>query len=66
MCDHGIRRYEALRNATDALQNARELVDAQAETGLIAFELRAALDYVGDITGKVVNEEVLNVIFGGK
>ncbi len=59
-----MRHYEALRNAADALQNARELVDAQAETELIAFELRSALDYVGEITGKVVNEEVLNVIFG--
>ncbi len=59
-----MRHYEALRNAQDALQNARELIDAQTETELIAFELRSALDYVGEITGKVVNEEVLNVIFG--
>ena len=59
-----MRHYEALRNAADALQNARELIDAQTETELIAFELRSALDYVGEITGKVVNEEVLNVIFG--
>ena len=58
-----MRHYEALRNAQDALQNARELIDAQTETELIAFELRSALDYVGEITGKVVNEEVLNVIF---
>ncbi|MBC8524869.1 MAG: tRNA uridine-5-carboxymethylaminomethyl(34) synthesis GTPase MnmE [Chlorobium phaeobacteroides] len=59
-----MRHYEALRNASDALRNARELIDAQSETELIAFELRSALDYVGEITGKVVNEEVLNVIFG--
>ncbi len=59
-----MRHYEALRNAADALQNARELIDMQSETELIAFELRSALDYVGEITGKVVNEEVLNVIFG--
>ncbi len=58
-----LRHYEALRNARDALQNARELIDAQSETELIAFELRSALDYVGEITGKVVNEEVLNTIF---
>lgn len=58
-----MRHYEALRNAADALQNAHELIEAQSETELIAFELRSALDYVGEITGKVVNEEVLNVIF---
>jgi tRNA modification GTPase len=58
-----LRHYEALRNAADALQNARELIDTSSETELIAFELRSALDYVGEITGKVVNEEVLNMIF---
>ena len=58
-----LRHYEALRNASDALENAQELITRQAETELIAFELRSALDYVGEITGKVVNEEILNVIF---
>ncbi|RNA66437.1 tRNA uridine-5-carboxymethylaminomethyl(34) synthesis GTPase MnmE [Prosthecochloris sp. ZM_2] len=58
-----MRHYEALRNAQDALQNARELIDAREETELVAFELRSALDYIGEITGRVVNEEVLNMIF---
>lgn len=58
-----LRHYEALRNASDALENARELIDHHADTELIAFELRSALDYVGEITGKVVNEEILNTIF---
>jgi tRNA modification GTPase len=58
-----LRHYEALRNAADALQNARELIDHQSETELISFELRSALDYVGEITGKVVNEEILNTVF---
>jgi tRNA modification GTPase len=58
-----LRHYEALRNASDALQNAGELIDHHADTELISFELRSALDYVGEITGKVVNEEILNTIF---
>ncbi|NTU59290.1 MAG: tRNA uridine-5-carboxymethylaminomethyl(34) synthesis GTPase MnmE [Chlorobiaceae bacterium] len=58
-----LRHYEALRNAADALQNAEELITRESETELIAFELRSALDYVGEITGKVVNEEILNTIF---
>jgi tRNA modification GTPase len=58
-----LRHYEALRNASDALQNALELIAHESDTELIAFELRSALDYVGEITGKVVNEEVLNTIF---
>ena len=58
-----LRHYEALRNASDALANAQELIIRQAETELIAFELRSALDYVGEITGKVVSEEIVNLIF---
>jgi hypothetical protein len=46
-----------------ALQNAREIIDRQSETELISFELRSALDYVGEITGRVVNEEILNTVF---
>jgi tRNA modification GTPase len=58
-----LRHYEALRNASDALENARELICQNSDTELIAFELRSALDYVGEITGKVINEEILNTIF---
>ncbi|NHQ59752.1 tRNA uridine-5-carboxymethylaminomethyl(34) synthesis GTPase MnmE [Chlorobium sp. BLA1] len=58
-----LRHYEALRNASDALENARMLINSNSETELIAFELRSALDYVGEITGKVINEEILNTIF---
>ncbi len=58
-----LRHYEALRNASDALENARLLIEQREGTELIAFELRSALDYVGEITGKVVNEEILNTIF---
>jgi tRNA modification GTPase len=58
-----LRHYEALRNASDALKNARELIFQNSDTELVAFELRSALDYVGEITGKVINEEILNTIF---
>ncbi len=58
-----LRHYEALRNASDSLDNACELIASDSGTELVAFELRSSLDYVGEITGKVVNEEILNVIF---
>ena len=58
-----LRHYEALRNASDALENAQKLIDRVSGTELIAFELRSALEYVGEITGKVVNEEILHVVF---
>jgi len=58
-----LRHYEALRNASDAVKNAQSLISREGETELIAFELRAALDSVGEITGKVFNEEIVNLIF---
>jgi tRNA modification GTPase len=58
-----LRHYASLRNAGDAVRNALELLGAYAGTELIAFELRSALDYVGEITGKVVSGELLNMIF---
>lgn len=58
-----LRHYEALRNALDALGNALQLIEEGEAAELIAFELRSALDYVGEITGKVVSEELLNTIF---
>ena len=58
-----LRHYEALRNASDAVDNAQALIDTGAGTELVAFELRSALEYIGEITGKVVNEEILNIIF---
>ena len=58
-----LRHYEALRNALDALEHARGLIESASGTELIAFELRSALEYVGEITGKVINEEILNVVF---
>jgi len=58
-----LRHYEALRNAADSLDNALQLITAREPAELIAFELRSALDYVGEITGKVVSQELLNTIF---
>ncbi len=58
-----LRHYEALRNASDALRNAQTLIDQGSGTELVAFELRSALEYIGEISGKVVNEEILSLIF---
>ncbi len=58
-----LRHYEALRNAFDCINNAQALIVRNAETELVAFELRSALEFVGEITGKVVNEEILSLIF---
>ncbi|MEO0113978.1 MAG: tRNA uridine-5-carboxymethylaminomethyl(34) synthesis GTPase MnmE [candidate division WOR-3 bacterium] len=53
------RHIEALRQAQNALVRAQK--ENYLET--IALEIRIALDALGEITGKVTNEEILNQIF---
>lgn len=58
-----VRHYEALCSAQDAL----ERVDSGLQDGLsgelLAMDLHDALDALGEITGQVSSQEVLNTIF---
>ncbi len=58
-----IRHYEALKKANSSLDNVLEGIDAHITTDLIAFELRRALEYLGEISGEVTNDEILGNIF---
>ena len=58
-----IRHYEALKNAYQSLDNVLSGIDDQITTDLIAFELRQALEYLGEISGEVTNDEILGNIF---
>jgi len=58
-----IRHYEALKNAYLALDKVLDGIDAHITTDLIAFELRRALEYLGEISGEVTNDEILGNIF---
>jgi tRNA modification GTPase len=58
-----IRHYEALKNAYGALDKVLAGIDAHITTDLIAFELRQALEYLGQISGEVTNDEILGNIF---
>ena len=58
-----IRHYEALKNAYNSLDKVLEGIDALITTDLIAFELRQALEYLGEISGEVTNDEILGNIF---
>jgi len=53
------RHIEALKRAQNALNQAQK--ESYLET--IAYEIKTALDALGEITGKVTNEEILNRIF---
>ena len=58
-----IRHYEALKNAYSSLDKVLEGVDSNITTDLIAFELKQALEYLGEISGEVTNDEILGNIF---
>ena len=58
-----IRHYEALSRAAKALVSVREGLEDGLSGELIAMDLHDALDALGEITGQVSSQEVLNTIF---
>ena len=58
-----VRHRDALIKAEHCLTNALESMQAALPLDLIAVDLRAGLDHVGEITGHVSNEEILDHIF---
>lgn len=59
----GERQRETMARALDALERALVLLRQGAGGELVAFELRRALDGLGEILGRRVGAEVLEAIF---
>lgn len=57
------RHFEALQKSLDAVNRVEEAVFQNIHTELLAFELRSALDHLGEISGEFTNDEVLGNIF---
>lgn len=57
------RHFEALGKSLDAVNKVKEAITFQISTELLAYELRNALEYLGEISGEVTNDEVLGNIF---
>ena len=57
------RHRRHLRRARQAVVRAREALAAGASGDLLTLDLREALDEIGQITGAVTNEDVLDQIF---
>jgi tRNA modification GTPase len=57
------RHFEALRKSLEAVDKVKEAVTLQISTELLAYELRNALEHLGEISGEVTNDEVLGNIF---
>ncbi|HEY6872094.1 MAG TPA: tRNA uridine-5-carboxymethylaminomethyl(34) synthesis GTPase MnmE [Geobacteraceae bacterium] len=57
------RHRDALVKAKAALDRFRESLAAGAELEILAWDLREALDAVGEVTGETTPDEVLDLIF---
>ena len=57
------RHFEALQNSLQAVHAVHEAVSSRITTELLAYELRNALEYLGEISGEFTNDEVLGNIF---
>ncbi|TXD34424.1 tRNA uridine-5-carboxymethylaminomethyl(34) synthesis GTPase MnmE [Lujinxingia vulgaris] len=57
------RHLQGVIAAIDALARARQALEMEMEHELIAIDLREALDALGDITGKVRTDDILQRIF---
>jgi tRNA modification GTPase len=58
------RHYNCLKEAIEALEHVLVLMAQSASSDLLAFELKRAVNAIGDITGQISNDEVLGNIFG--
>ena len=57
------RHFEALNNALIEINNVQNGIDSNLSSDLIAIDIREALSYLGEITGKVTTEDLLGNIF---
>lgn len=58
-----LRHYAILEKVKENLENALSSIDEQLENEFIAIDIRSALKHLGELTGEVYNEEILNNIF---
>ncbi len=57
------RHFEALKKAEESLLYSLKSLDQGESNEFVAVDLRNALDRLGEITGEVTTEEILNSIF---
>ena len=58
-----IRHQEALVKAGNALNDVRTGIKKNISGEMIALEIKRALEYLGEISGEVTNDEILGTIF---
>ncbi|MCL2118152.1 MAG: tRNA modification GTPase [Planctomycetaceae bacterium] len=58
-----LRCRESLMHAAESLRNALQLSEASGDDLLVVTEMRIALEHIGQMTGAVHNDEILDRIF---
>ena len=58
-----VRHLEALQKAKEALQDIISAVENKVSGEFTALHIRSALNYIGEITGEVTHEDMLDFIF---
>ena len=57
------RHYEALLKANAALNEIKIGIENQNTNDLVALDIKRALEYLGEISGEITNDEILGNIF---
>ncbi len=57
------RHYEALLKANEALNEVKVGIENQNTGDLVALDIKRGLEYLGQISGEVTNDEILGNIF---
>lgn len=58
-----LRQKQALKSASQAIERADRTIEENFSPELIAIELKEALDSIGEITGEIVTDDILDRIF---
>ncbi len=58
-----MRHYQIMNKTLEEISIAMQSVEAGISSDLIAENIRMATNYIGEITGEVCNEDILNNIF---
>ena len=60
---NNVRHKEALEKAKRALMNARQGVEDNMPSDFISIDLRTSWEYLGEITGETLEEDIIDQIF---
>ena len=58
-----LRHYDALLKVSESLVRVKSGLDSFLPEDLIAIDIRHAIHYLGEITGEITTDEILDNIF---